>query len=109
MRPYADKLEIVALEGELDVARKQEIRDALQLRPGARAVLVDLTGVSYADSTALSELLRFCLEARRDAVAAAVLVTAPQLVRLIDLAGLTAAFNVFNDRNKALSYLQSGS
>ena len=103
----ADKTEVIAFAGELDVARKQELREGLRLAPQTRAVLIDLAAVSYADSTALSELLRFCLGAQRAAIAAAALVNAPQLERLIEYAGLTSAFKVFNDRDNAMKYLES--
>jgi anti-anti-sigma regulatory factor len=45
------------LAGELEISRKREMRDALALSESARAVLLDLSDVTYADSTALTELL----------------------------------------------------
>ncbi|HEX3369856.1 MAG TPA: hypothetical protein VHS56_09800, partial [Candidatus Cybelea sp.] len=57
-------IETVRLSGELEISRKREIRDAFTLPEGAAAVLVDLSEVTYADSTALTELLRFCVTAQ---------------------------------------------
>lgn len=98
-------IESVQLDGELEVGRKQEIRDAFSLRPGARAVLVDLSGVTYADSTALTELLRFCIAAQREKVPIAVVIRTRQFARLVQYAGLASAFRIFDDRDEALAYL----
>jgi anti-anti-sigma factor len=98
-------IETIELGGELELSRKQEIRDAFTLRDGARGVLVDLSNVTYADSTALTELLRFCVMAQRASVAVAVLIRTRQFARLVQYAGLASAFRVFDDRDEALAYL----
>lgn len=100
-------LEVVQLDGELEVGRKQEIRDAFSLRAGARGVLVDLAGVTYADSTALTELLRFCMAAQREKVPIAVVIRTRQFARLVQYAGLASAFRTFDDRDEALAYLNA--
>lgn len=99
-------IEIVQLDGEIEVGRKQEIRDAFSLRAGARAVLVDLSGVTYADSTALTELLRFCMTAQREKVPIAVVIRTRQFARLVQYAGLASAFRIFDEREQALAYLE---
>jgi anti-anti-sigma factor len=98
-------IETIQLDGELEVGRKQQIRDAFSLRDGARAVLVDLAGVTYADSTALTELLRFCMAAQRAKVPIAVVIRTRQFARLVQYAGLASAFRIFDDREEALAYL----
>jgi anti-sigma B factor antagonist len=100
-------IEAVELDGELEVGRKQEIRDAFSLRPGARGVLVDLSGVTYADSTALTELLRFCMSAQREKVPIAVVIRTRQFARLVQYAGLASAFRIFDEREEALAYLNA--
>lgn len=102
-------LEIVRIVGELDISRKEELRAALRVGPQARAILVDLAEVTYADSTALSELLRFGSEAKRVEVAVALVVVTPQFMRVMRYAGLDNAFHVFGDRAAALAYLDAGS
>ena len=62
------------------------------LPDGARAVLVDLSDVTYADSTALTELLRFCVTAQRDRIPLAVVIRTRQFSRLVQYAGLAGAF-----------------
>ncbi|HEX3368923.1 MAG TPA: STAS domain-containing protein [Candidatus Cybelea sp.] len=98
-------IETVRLSGELEISRKREIRDAFTLPEGAAAVLVDLSEVTYADSTALTELLRFCVTAQRDRIPLAVVIRTRQFARLVQYAGLAGAFEIFEDRNDALAYL----
>ncbi len=98
-------IEVIALAGELEIGRKSEIRSSLQLSASAKAVLVDCSGVSYADSTALAELMRFHGEADTRGVSVAILIGNKQFARLLQYAGLTDAFAVFESRAAALSYL----
>lgn len=101
----SDAIETVRLTGELEISRKREMRDAFMLPDGARAVLVDLSEVTYADSTALTELLRFCVTAQRDRIPLAVVIRTRQFSRLVQYAGLAGAFEIFEDRDDALAYL----
>jgi anti-anti-sigma factor len=98
-------IQTIQLAGELDLSRKREIRDAFAFSNDARAVLLDLSEVVYADSTALTELLRFCAMARGANIPIAIVIAAPQFLRLVQYAGLATAFKVFHDRGEALQYL----
>jgi anti-anti-sigma factor len=102
-------IEVVRLTGELDIGRRSELHDALTIGENARAVLLDLSAVTYADSTALGELLQFRDVAERRAIPVAIVVIAPQFERLIRYAGLYEMFSIFNDLGKALSYLDEAS
>jgi anti-anti-sigma factor len=99
---------VLQLSGELEIGRKQEIRDNLQLRGGEESVLVDCSNVTYADSTALAELLRFRGEAERRNVPVAILIRSRQFARIVQYAGLGETFEIFEDRGEALSYLAGG-
>lgn len=101
----SDAIRTIRLNGELDIGRKAQIRQALQPSNRDRAVLVDLSEVTYADSVALTELLRFCVEAERAAIPVALVVAAPQFARIVEYAGLAGAFKTFDDRGAALTYL----
>jgi anti-anti-sigma factor len=103
------EFEVIKLDGELDVARKSEVHGALVIGPSARAILLDLSDVTYADSTALTELLRFSTQADRLRVPVAIVATSPQLDRIIRYAGLNEVFRIFADRGEALSFLESTS
>ncbi len=99
----------VRLTGELDIARKVELRAALVIDPQAKAMLIDLSDVTYADSTALAELLRLSTQAGNAAIRVALIVVSPQFSRVIRYAGLDQAFRVFGDRTDALAYLEEAS
>jgi anti-sigma B factor antagonist len=102
-------IEVVRFAGELDIGRRAEIHDGLTIGGAARAVLLDLSAVTYADSTALGELLRFKSDADERKVPVAIVIVAPQFDRLIRYAGLYEMFSIFNDIGPALSYLDEAS
>lgn len=95
----------IRLSGELEIGRKNEIREALQVAEDSGAVLLDLGEVTYADSIALTELLRFCVGAQRDGLPVALVIRTPQFARLVEYAGLASAFKIFDDRAAAVAYL----
>jgi anti-anti-sigma factor len=98
-------LAVIKLDGELEIGRKAEIRDALRVADGATGILVDFSGVTYADSTTLAELLRFRSDAARRGIPVAVVIGSRQFARLIQYAGLGEAFAIFDNRGAALTYL----
>lgn len=102
-------IEVVRFAGELDIGRRAELRDGLIVSESARAVLLDLSAVTYADSTALSELLRFNADAELRGVPIAMVVAALQFERLMRYAGLYEVFNIFEDIGAALTYLDGAS
>jgi len=100
-----ETIKTIRLTGELEVSRKSEIHDALRLGDHTGAYLIDLGDVTYADSTALTELLRFCVMAKRQGNRVAVVIATPQFARLVRYAGLRDAFPIFDDVTAARSYL----
>ena len=96
----------IRLSGELEIARKNEIREALHLSQRVPAVLLDLAEVTYADSIALTELLRFCVNAQREKLPVALVIKAPQFARLVQYAGLASAFKIFEEHEPAVEYLE---
>lgn len=101
----ASSIAVIRLEGELEIGRKADVAAALRLNGGESAVLLDFSGVTYADSTTLAELLRFRNEAAERDVAVAILVGNRQFARLVKYAGLADAFRIFDDRASALTEL----
>jgi len=98
-------LEVVQLSGELDIDRREAVAAALSAAAPPRPALVDLSDVSYADSTIISELLRFRSRAERGGQRIAILVGASRVARLLEYAGLKEAFAIFEDRAAALAFL----
>jgi anti-anti-sigma factor len=101
----SNAIKTIRFSGELEIGRKKQIREALQYSNADRAVLVDLSEVTYADSIALTELLRFCVDAERAAIPVVLLVCTPQFARIVQYAGLARAFKTFEDRDAAIAYL----
>jgi anti-anti-sigma factor len=105
MNLASSSISVIALGGELELSRRNEVREALTLDGAPAAVLLDFSDVTYADSTTLAELLRFHREASTANVRVALLVKSKQFARVIEYAGLDGAFNLFDRRSSALSYL----
>lgn len=95
----------IHLSGELEIGRKDEIRSVLSAAEDGAPVLLDLSDVTYADSIALTELLRFCAGAQREGRLVALVIQTPQFARLIQYAGLATVFKVFSEPADALAYL----
>ncbi len=98
-------LDVVHLSGELDIERRDSVAAALAAAIPPRPALVDLTDVTYADSTIISELLRFRARAERGGGRIAILVGASRVARVLEYAGLKDAFAIFADRGSALTFL----
>jgi anti-anti-sigma factor len=98
-------LAVIRLTGELEIGRRDEIARTLRLTGNESGVLLDFSEVSYADSTALAELLRFRTEAAKHGVPLAILIGNKQFARLVQYAGLADAFRIFDDRAAALNDL----
>lgn len=98
-------IDVIKLSGELEIARRAEIRAALKVEGGEKPVLIDFSDVTYADSTAVAELLRFHTEAAAARIPVAIVYGSPRFARLLQYAGLSDAFAVFDDRAAALTHL----
>jgi anti-anti-sigma factor len=96
---------VISLSGELDIVRADEVLAALTIPAEKTPVLLDLADVTYADSTVISALFHFREKTAAANVRIAVLIVKPQLIRLLEYAGLSEAFPVFGERSAALTYL----
>jgi anti-anti-sigma factor len=96
---------VIRLTGELEIGRKDEIARALAIRGDESGVLLDFSEVSYADSTALAELLRFREDASKQDIPVAIVIGSRQFARIIQYAGLGDAFRIFDNRAEALTDL----
>ena len=101
----ADSVTVIQLAGELEIGRKDEIQDALAVNGNESGILIDFSGVTYADSTSLAALLKFRNDAHEHRIPLAMIVVGRQFARLIQYAGLNDAFEIFDNRAAALTYL----
>jgi len=99
-----DEIAVVVAVGELDLHSSPPFKEALvgAIEGGTTRVVVDLTGVSFIDSSALGALIG---GARRSALSGTelMIVCPPGAVaRVIDLTGLHRAFAIYPTREEAL-------
>lgn len=95
------------VEGELDLATAPDLKWALAdaLDHGARTFVVDLTGVTFIDSTALGVLVGF----RRNlkvGMRMGVACTDPDVLAIFELTGLDSVFEMFSTPDEALAALR---
>ena len=83
---------VITLSGELDLSN----RESLSLADARGPAVVDLSAVTYLDSTALYEL-----GALRKRVGNVVLVVpSPQIRRTLEIVGYTKIFDIVDDREQ---------
>ncbi|HYL27989.1 MAG TPA: STAS domain-containing protein [Candidatus Nitrosotalea sp.] len=85
----------VALDGEWDFSRKDELAALLGTLERDGAATIDIKGVSYADSTLLSVLA--ALRMKFAEVPITLLGPQPQIRRLLKLVQFDKLFNVVDD------------
>lgn len=91
---------LVTVRGELDLGTAPQLRVCLTNLPKTQSVDVDLSGVSFIDSTALGVLLaalKRCWSAGSDL---RVVATSAFVAKVLDMAGLTGVLGA-NDRSDA--------
>jgi anti-anti-sigma factor len=80
---------LLIAQGELDIATAPELVATLQrLQAYRHAVVLDLAGVTFMDSTGLTTLIDACLEAQRDGWKFSVRAPSPPVRRVVELAGV---------------------
>ena len=103
LRP-ADDVAVVEAAGELDIHTSVVFKDSLvgAIEEGSTRVVVDLTGVTFIDSSALGALVG---GTRRSAeVGAELMIVCPagSVARVIEITGLNRAFAIYATRAEAL-------
>ena len=108
IEPSANGSSVVALSGELDLSTIPRMEPALleQIRQRT-AVLVDLTDLSFIDSSGIGVLIRAFRESNGNPMH--VLVgPGSQVERVFQVAGMADAMPVFSNRGLALATLLNG-
>jgi anti-sigma B factor antagonist len=97
---------VVAVHGELDLDTAPELRaaliEAIDEHPG-RPLIVDLEGIDFIDSAGLGVLVGGLKHARDREGDLMLVVTAQNVLRVLELTGLTRAFEIHSSREAALS------
>lgn len=98
-----DRTAIIAVEGELDLSNGPSLREALDdvLAEEHSGVVLDLSAVTFIDSTALRLLLDAQRQIREVSVMPLVC-TNRNVLRIFKIAGLDGAFEIFPSLEEAL-------
>lgn len=107
-RAIDERTVAVSVSGELDLATAPSLKWSLldSLKAGRTCLLVDLSKVTFIDSTALSVLVGVHRRLGEEAQMA-VVCTNPNVLRIFEVAGLKVAFEIFPTAEEALSYLHA--
>jgi len=97
---------LLAVSGEVDLGTAPMLKNAIAGVGGCSELWIDLSDVSFMDSTGLSELAAGRL-ANRDAQRAFVVICPPGPVRrVLELSGLDGYLEVFSDRSAANGHIR---
>jgi anti-anti-sigma factor len=103
---------VVVLRGEHDVATAGALRLALAgAREAGRGVVVELSIVSFIDSTILGVIIGGLRDCKADARGFAVVASSSEdehVPRLLGLSGLRAVFPVYESRSAAVEHAAAG-
>lgn len=99
---------VLAVQGELDLASaprlKKPLDEALRDPGGGSGVVLDMSDVTFLDSTAFRVLME--VRRRRDRTPLAIVCRSRNVLRVFTIAGFDRAFDVFPTLDQAISYLR---
>ena len=88
---------VVSLRGEVDIATASKVRAALDAARGDGAIVLDLRGVDFIDTSGLRVIVSERQRARTDGYAFAVVRGSSQVQRLLEIAGFPHGDEMFID------------
>ena len=95
---------IVALRGEIDLENSPKVRRVLLESVGEkRGVLVEMSCVSYIDSSGIASLVEAFQSARRGSTSFALVAVSDAAMRVLELARLDRVFAIHSSVTEALS------
>jgi anti-sigma B factor antagonist len=103
LRP-ADDLAVVEAAGELDISTSPEFKRCVTcaIEEGAARVVVDLSGVSFIDSSALGALVGATRRSAQRGAKLMIVCPAGNVARVIAITGLNRALAIYATRAAAL-------
>lgn len=106
-RELDDRTCVLAVEGELDLASAPKLKWALTdiFDAGGRRVVLDLSRVSFIDSTALGVLVGVRKNLGPDA-RMAIACMQPEVLNIFELTGLDGTFDLFSTFDDALAFVR---
>jgi anti-sigma B factor antagonist len=107
--PIDESTHLVAVSGELHVSTAPAFARGLEdaIARGATDVVLDLDAVEFIDSTGLTVLLNGLRSVTRRQGHMALVVSNPTVLRLFEVTGLDATFDIRRTREEALSSVRA--
>ena len=101
---------VIAVHGELHLSTAPEFSRRLNaaIADGKTAVVLDLSGVSFIDSTGLSVLLNALRRVTRRHGRMALVITNPTVLRLFEITRLDSTFDIRETLEDAVTHVQAG-
>ena len=105
-----ERTHVITVRGEVHVSTAPEFSDRLNdaIAGGKTAVVIDMTGVEFIDSTGLSVLLNALRRVTRQQGTLALAVSNPTVLRLFEITRLDTTFDILPDREAALARVGRG-
>jgi anti-sigma B factor antagonist len=100
-------MQVVNVSGEIHVSTAPSFREQLTevIENGGTALVLDLSGVEFIDSTGLSVLLNGLRLVSQRHGRLALVCTNPTVMRLFQITSLDATFDIFEDRAAAVAHV----
>jgi anti-sigma B factor antagonist len=100
----SDDIGVVILVGEIDIYSAPEFKEVLVngIEGGARKVIVDLSQVTFIDSTALGVLVSGAKRVRPRNGNLDIVCTDENIIRIFEITGLDRIFSIYASRGEAI-------
>jgi len=98
---------VVIVSGEIDLTNAENLRDALlsTLNAGALGLVVDMSATTFIDSAGVTALVRASRRAAATEATVRLAVTAPGVLRVLNLVGIDQLIEVHPSVSAALASL----
>jgi anti-sigma B factor antagonist len=99
-----DAVEVVAITGELDISNSAELRRRVEiaLSSGRNCVVIDLSALTYTDSSGLAALIGIQQLTLERGGRLALAIGSGSVRRTLEVRGLDRMFTVYSSREEAL-------
>ncbi|MGH2839843.1 MAG: STAS domain-containing protein [Solirubrobacteraceae bacterium] len=104
-----DGAHVMNVRGEIHVSTAPEFSQRLTtaIEAGKTAIVLDLSGVEFIDSTGLSVLLNGLRRVNQLHGRMALVCANPTVLRLFQITNLDSTFDIFGDRESAIAHVTS--
>jgi anti-sigma B factor antagonist len=104
LEKHGDSAAVVILEGEIDIYSAPRFKEILLegIDEGANHIIVDLSKVTFIDSTALGVLVSGAKRVRPSKGSLDIVCADDNIVRIFEITGLNRIFGIYDSRNEAL-------